>query len=515
MVFFFFSALELDPSVQESENLPPLNRTARIPSISILLTIDDKSDKGNQIMTINVDDDEDSYEIKRKIGKRLMKKLVRIGDVDRKPNFHNSDESGCQKQMDSKYDELMTALNGIVNRALQNDANRIVQTASASGYNDDDGDKTKSPTVRRSTTPTPIVSDDGTIDNNESSEERLYKYFLSIENQLSKLIKNSQREKSKSQPMKRYNHRSARQMDYDGLARDLLKGIGLDVDDQTGHHFDRDSEEEYKMIQKYPIEKLSQDVYTDDLHSDEYEDINVPDEMTEFSPMRNLTKRNSLWSRENSNKLIESLRNRLRLSRDSDPDYCVNCRRRMRRSAHRKTSKAKSTTKTTTAANSTTETTTAANSSTVTTTAADPDVTTTVEYLLHFENKYGVDSEEGYATEAMPETTTASPVSTTTEGSDNQSTLEPSVTSNATEPSITTPSNTQNSNNPAVGANTDKLTISKNGIQVPLRLIRDSNGRMQFILDRKAICGNCRCKCRRRSHSGQNKKDNLFLNSLI
>lgn len=515
-----------------------LNRSTRKPSISILLTIDDDGNNG-RIRELDLDDDEDSYEVKKKIGKRLIKKLVRTGDVDRKPNFHNSDESGCQKQMNSKYDELMAALNSIVDRALQNDPNRIGQVKPA--YYDHSGDKHKSPTVRRSTTPLPFGPDD---DHEHDEHDSVYQYIMSINSKLDKLVENAADENPKGSPVKRYSQRSTPEMDYDGLAREILKGIGLDTDIRSGNQVERHRDEDYEMVRKHPIGTMSRDVFSEGLYdSSEDEDIDLPDEMAEFVPMRNLTKRHSFWSRDDASKLRNSLRKRFRFSREPS-DLCVNCHRRMRRSDSNPepeteasvdmttgdapttsadpTTTADSTTgddtmwtgdDTTTTADSTTtaDPTTTAESTTDdgtttasadSTTVADSDITASDEYLLHYSNHYGVDSEEEYeaAPESTTQETTESPMPTTTESSDNQSTLETSVTSTATEPSVTSATTPE----PEVdaiqvtGTNTDALTISKNGIQIPLRLIRDSAGQLQFVLDQKAICNKCKCKCRRR-----------------
>lgn len=148
---------------------------------------------------------------------------------------------------------------------------------------------------------------------------------------------------------------------------------------------------------------------------------------------------------------------------------------------------------------STTETTPTIASDSVTTIAAD---STTDEYLLHFANNSGVDSEDESETEAVPETTTRpmteSLVAITTESVNNQSTLETPVTGSATEPSIVIQSDLPNEGHLEVtGANQETLTITKDGIRVPLRLIRDSRGQLEFILDRKAICGSCKCERRK------------------
>lgn len=383
--------------MQESSDLPKLNRSTRKPSISILLTIDDDGDD-NQIQAVNLDEDEDSYEVKRKIGKRLIKKLVRTGDVDRKPNFYSSDESGCQKHMNSKYDELMAALNSIIDRAMQNDENRI---------------------VRRSTTPMSVIHDpdDEIVGvDHESGEERLYNYITSIQSELGKLIQNPDNPTPKPQPMMR---RCGRQIDYDGLARRILKGIGLNTDNRNRNHYDRDSDEDDEMMRKYPIRILSGDEYTDDVV---YDDMDVPDDVVEFVPTRNLTKRNSFWPRNGSKKMMKSLRKHIRFS--SNPsDYCMNCRRRMRRSAESETTEADSTTDTI---------------------------------------NHGVVSDVESETETAASTTMESSVTTTIESSDNQSTLELSVTNSATELSIRSASAVPNDDN--AGVDTETVTDTTTGI---------------------------------------------------
>lgn len=488
----------LNPLVQESDDLPALNRSTRKPSISILLTIDDNGDNG-QIKSFDLDEDEDSYEIKRKIGKRLIKKLVRAGDVDRKPNFYDSYESGCQKQINSKYDELMAALKNIVDRAMQSDANRIGQIAQTAVNDENSEVESKSPLYSKPTTPPmPIIADEGTVDDHESTEERLYKYIMSIQNQLGKLMHKPQNEKSKSQPVKRYSQQNVHQVNYDNLAREILKGIGLDTGDRNGKHFDIDSDD-YDFMQKYPIASVSRDAKTDDPYGDEYDEMEAPDEIAELMPTRNLTKRQVFWSRDESNKLMEKLRKRIRFSREPI-DYCVNCHRRMRRRADIETSADDSTTGTTQTIDSDAETTIAAES-------------TTDEYLLHFANNAGVDSEDESETEAVPETTTRtmteSLMAMTTESVNNQSTLEPPVADSATEPSIEIQSDVPNEGHTEVtGTNKATLTITKDGIRVPLRLLRDSRGQLKFILDRKLICSSCKCKCKRRKPK-QRKKQSL------
>lgn len=428
-----------NPSMQESSNMPTISRSSRKPSISILLTIEDDGETG-EIRVLNSDDDHSDgggsdSEIKRKIGKRLIKKLVRSGDVDRKPNYRRSEPNGCQFQLNNKYDELMASLNTIVDRALH--GNRV-------GYENSDNEP-KSPTVRRSTTPMP---------DNLTDEDKLYDYIISVQKQLSRLVEDAASTTPNSQPVKRYRRRCNREVDYDSLAREILRGIGIQTDDWDGNYKDQDNDGNYRLIHKFPITTLSDDPYA---HG--YDTIDVIDDVAEFMPTKNVTKRHSLWLRSNPNKLMEILR-----KPDLDA-YCVNYHKRMRRSADSETTDAPKT------------------------------------HLLHIENNYGIDSKEGDTvednTEAVSETTkppTTESSAATTESSDKQSTLELSVTSSATEPSMTTAAS-------MTVANTGTVKITKNGIQVPLRLITDSTGKIQFILnlDRKTICGKCKCKCKRRN----------------
>lgn len=465
--------------MQESDDLPALNRSTRKPCVSILLTIDDNGDN-DQIQAYDLDADEDSYEFKRKIGKRLIKKLVRAGDVDRKPNFYDSCENGCQKQINSKYDELMAALKSIVDRAMHNDANRISQIAPTAINEENSVERAMSPTS--TTTSMPIISDD----DNQSTEERLYNYIKSIQNQLCKLMHKPQNEKPKSQPVKRYSQQNVHQVDYDGLAREILKGIGLNNGHRNGKHFDLDSDD-YDFMRKYPIASVSKDANHDDPYGDEYDDMIAPDEIAEFMPTRNLTKRHVFWSRDESKKFMEKLRNHIRFSREPS-DYCVNCHRRMRRTTDIETNEDDSTTET----------------PPTPTLAAD---STTDEYLLHFAKIYGDDHEEESGTEAVPETTTGtmaeSSVAITTESVNSQSTLEPSVAGSATESTIATLTDVPSGGNEASEVT---LSITKNGIRVPLRLIRDSSGQLEFILDKKAICSSCKCKSKRRKPKPRKKK---------
>lgn len=477
--------------------MPVLSRSARKPTISILLTIDDDGDNGRiRAVDLSEDCDDDSYEMKKKIGKQLIKKLVRAGDVDRKPNFHNSDESGCQKH---KYDELMAALNSIVDRAVQNDGNRIGPAAPIPSTDDSSGYQPKSPTIRRSTTPISIISgeeiidDDGDCDENAnddaSAEERLYQYLITIQKQLAQL---KGRPNLHKKPVRRHRQRKARQMDYEGLARVILKGIGLDTDNRNGNRYDYNSDENYGIVQKYPIGSMSKGMYTEDPDENEYDDIIVPDEMAVFVPTRNLTKRHSHWSRDGSNKFLDSLRKRLRISRVPD-DHCVNCHTRMRRTPVNELAEAELERESTTNVDSDSK----IDSDPATSMNATPE-----EYLLHVGNNYGIESEEGDATKNAIENTPKameSVATTDTESGDSQSTLEPSMTGSATEPSIptVTPSVVNGADN-ILNANTKTLTISQNGIQVPMRLIRNNDGQLQFVLDKKSICSNCKCKCHRR-----------------
>lgn len=445
--------------------MPNLNRSTRKPKISILLTIDETGNNGEiEALDFLDTNDNDSYDTKRRIGQQLMKNLVRAGDVDRKPNFHNSDESGCQKQMNNKYDELMAALNGIVDRALKNDNAKAAPTSVQ--YDIDEN-----------TSPISIVSDETTTDSN-AAEESLYKYIESIQGQLNKLVLDSNIENEKSQPVKRFSQHTVQHQDFDKIAREILKGIGLHTDNHN--NFDRSNDNEFEILQKNPIGLMSSEYNYDDC-----DDIDSPAEMSHFAPhsARNLTKRGSIWTRDYSSKLIDSLRKRIQSQREPI-DYCGSCHRRLHRRIRRsKGSKNNKSSKTTTEAAPTTE-------------LDAYDKTTTDEYLLHSVNSYSIDSDDDNHTEAA--TGTIDGPEKTTKSNDSPSTLEMSVTGSASEPSVAkqTP---KTEKNPEVGitdARTDTLTINKNGIQVPLRLVSDSNGQFHFVLDRKAICS--KCKCRRR-----------------
>lgn len=475
--------------------MPVLNRSPRKPSISILLTIEDDGDNGRiRAVNLSEDCDDDSYEMKKKIGKQLIKKLVHAGDVDPKPNFHNSGESGCQKQMSSKYDELMAALNNIVDRAVQNDANRIGQAAPVPSTDDCSGHQPKSPTTRRSTTPISIVSgeeitdDDGDCDENAnddaSAEERLYEYLTAIEKQLAEL---KGRTNPHKKPVRRHRQRKVRQMDYDGLARVILKGIGLDTDNRNANRYEYNSDEDYGTVQKYPLASMSKGMYPEYPDENEHDGIIVPDEMAVFVPTRNLTKRHSHSSREGSNKFLDNLLKRIRISRVPD-DHCVNCHKRVRRTPVNELAEAELERETTTNVESDSE----IDVDPASSRNASPD-----DYLLHVGNNYGIESGEsdstGNAIKNTPKTM-ESVATTRTESGDSQPTLEPSMTSSATEPSTPTASSVVN----GADANARTVTISQNGIQVPLRLIKDNDGQLQFVLDKKSICSNCKCKCSRR-----------------
>lgn len=365
--------------------MPELIRSARKPKISILLTIDENGENG-QLQTLDVDSDESSSEVKKKIGKRLIKKLMRAGDIDRKPVFYNSQDCGCDKQIDCKYDELLSALNGIVDRALHNNENVIH----------------------------PALPPAEPSRNDDATHEELINYIVSVNNQLSKLLSHPE----KPQPVKRNS-------DHD---HDLNAG--------------EDSNDYEEEIEKHPIATPPPNSFEID-YDDADEDVEVIEEDLMALPTKNMTvqlEQQFNWNEPDQKKFHGRLPRSIRKS----------------------------------------------------TTESPPTTTTTKEYLLNFANNYNVDSEESLEDGGESENTTEAP---TTESS--QSTLEPSVTTSATEPTITTSSPTTENPDGIVDddGNTHsldkKLTISKYGIQIPLRMVRDDQGQLKFVLDRKAICSKC------------------------
>lgn len=432
-------------ALHKSSDLIGASPTFRKPSISILLTIDDDGEVA-QVRAMNLDGDDDNDEIKQKIGKRLLRKLVRIGDVDVKPNFVRSEETGCQAKLDSKYDELMAALNSIVDRAIQTKQKQERNTTSASAAGSENGGE------RTATT-----AIEGSVD--DMTEDKLYDYIVSIQKQLGTLTGDSHGQQRES------GRRSGRQVNIVELAREILKGIGLNMDDRKAGQFDEG--DDYGMARKYPI-----------AHADEYDDL--VDDQAECMSTRNLTKRHSRWMCGESDKLMENLGKRIRFVVDAG-DHCAHCRRRLRRSVDSEADEELET-----------ETTEAITES--------PATEAPNAHLLHHANNFGIDSEEDNET-APP--TTEPPVRATTGSSVSKSTIESSVTiSTVTEPSVTTSTPPTEGTSPTVedgvNINTTTITLSKNGIRVPLRLITDSDGQKQFVLDRKAICGRCKCRCKRR-----------------
>lgn len=110
------------------------NRLKRKPTIAIVLAIDSKDSKptrttNNKYHALSIDALEsretNSNEIKKNIGKELIHELLKNGHVHRKPDYYYSDEnvSEQRKQMDSKYDELIAALNSILAHAQNNNGN--------------------------------------------------------------------------------------------------------------------------------------------------------------------------------------------------------------------------------------------------------------------------------------------------------------------------------------------------------------------------------------------------------